>query len=262
VLTAPHTSEIWLILTNTQWVTALLLVSACAAPAPESRFGRLGWITLVAVAGLTGPFALVLFPCVLMRLVLRRDRWSAALSVTFMACLVATGWMLLAHGRMEAVEPAPERLLSLAWNVRDRLPVAVAGLTVLGALAWSARLGWQRRDLPLLVCATSGLLVIVATIFGSPPQVLGALPFAGGRYVFLPWVLSAWTLVLQADRGLRFAWIGVVAAAIVAATYLVLPPLPRYDWPADAACLASRPFCHVEVNPKWAGGLPGRGEVP
>lgn len=215
---------------------------------------------LVAVAGLTGPFGLVLCPCALMRLVLHRDRWSAALTVTFTACLVTTGWVLLAATRMDAVDPVPERLLALVWNVRDRVPVAVAGLTVLGVLAYAAVRGWRRRDLPMLVCATSGLLVIAATVFGSSPQVLGALPFAGGRYVFLPWVLTGWTLLLLADRGLRLAWVAVAAAALVSAWYFVLPPLPRYDWHADAACLASKPFCHVEVNPAWAGGLPGRGE--
>lgn len=262
ILTTPYTSEIWLILTNTQWVTALVLVSACVAPAPRYLAGRAGWVTLVALAGLTGPFSLVLLPCVAIRLALHRDRWSATLIATFLACLVATAGVLLTDARMRAVEPIPERVVALVVNARARMPVTIAGLAVLGLLAWSAWRGWHRRDLPVLICATSGLLVMAATIFGSPPQVLGALPFAGGRYVFLPWVLTLWTLLLLADRGVRIAWMAVGAAALVSAWHFVLPPLPRYDWQAAAACLESTSFCHVEVNPKWAGGLPGRGDAP
>jgi hypothetical protein len=138
------------------------------------------------------------------------------------------------------------------------MATAAAGVVLVFALFRGSR----GRDVPLAVCAAAGLSALGAVVFGTPLAVLGSLPTMGGRYVFLPWVLMMWVLVLLLDRGHRAAVVPLMVAAALAVHGFVLAPRTRYDWMGDAACLESRAACHVVVNPGWGGGLPGRGAKP
>lgn len=259
VLAAPFTGELWYILTNTQWVLALLLILACMTRAPATRNGQMAWLLAILAAGLTGPFSLVLWPCALLRLMWRRDRWSAVLAATLGICVAATLVPYLAHSRSGEVASLLQRAVAIAGLVQSRPVVSSAAGAGAALLGWGFVHGCRARDLPLAVCAAAGLLTLGATAFGTPLAVLAIVPTMGGRYVFLPWVLSSWTMLLLVDRGVRLAWVPVAAMALVAAVHFSLPPLVRYPWPADAACLEARASCHLEVNPSWQMGLPGRG---
>ena len=76
VLLVPFSGELWLTLTNVQWFGALLLVALLAAPSPTTTLGAVAWSLGGIFMGLSGPFALLLWPCALARAWWYRDRWS------------------------------------------------------------------------------------------------------------------------------------------------------------------------------------------
>ncbi len=256
VLLVPFSGELWLTLTNTQWFGALLLIVLLAAPAPPTRLAA--WCCTVGgvVMALTGPFALLLWPCAALRAWWHRDRWSLWLLAVFTACAAATAMALVTHPRGGELISLPHRLDLLLAAARHR-PLALLGATS-GTLflALGLTYGGRHRLWALTACSMAGLLVIAATAATVPLEHLGT------RYLFLPWAAGTWTAVMLAERGHRLAWCALAGALAVALANFPLPPLQPYPWARDAECLERQAVCDVVVNPAWRVGLPGRGGPP
>ena len=262
VLTAPFTGEIWYVLTNVQWVLALVLVLAAAAPTPVTARARVAWMTAVVLAGLTGPFALIFLPCALARCYVVPDRWSIKLLGAFLVCNAVALYTLAEHGRVAASDPVVSRALVLVERLHTRPGLAIGAVVGSIAFVFAAVKGLQRKDVSLAVMGAAGLAATTSVAFGTPLIVLGAIPWLGGRYVFIPWILACWTCILLIERGWRLAAVPLIGAGAIGCWYYSFPPLKHYDWRADAACLERRRQCDVTVNPEWFGGLPGRGTQP
>ncbi len=256
VLLVPFSGELWLTLTNTQWFGALLLIVLLAAPAPTTPLPRLLWGTGAVVMGLTGPFALLLWPGAALRAWWHRDRWSAALLALFTVCAAATAVALTTHPRGDGLSALPERLLHLARAAPGRPLAALAAASGGLLLAAGFGIGWRARHWALTACSLAGLLVIAGTLATVP---LGHLTT---RYVFIPWVAGTWTAVLLAERGFRLGYLALAGAAALALANFPLPPLQSYPWARDAECLERQAVCDVVLNPNWRVGLPGRGGQP
>jgi hypothetical protein len=260
MLATPFSGEIWFVLTNAQWVLALFLVVMCLARTPSTALGKglcLGW---AAIASVTGPFALLLLPSAAVRLAWHRDRYAAGVMGVFALGAAATLLSLAGHERAGTIEPMTIRATDILTNLGFRPALTAFGATAALLLSVACWHGWRTRDFALACCGVTGLFALGATVFGTPVSVLAAMPNDGGRYLFLPWVLSLWAAVLLVDRGVRAAWVAVVPAAAVAVLMFRLAPLPIQDWPRDAACLETHRHCEVVVNPSWRMGLPGRGQ--
>jgi hypothetical protein len=76
----PDARELHVFCTNSPWHLALVEALLGFAAAPRSVFGRFFDIILFALASVSGPFALVLMPLLLVFWWIRRQRWSLILS--------------------------------------------------------------------------------------------------------------------------------------------------------------------------------------
>ena len=77
----PHDGEVFFSITNSQWVLGLALALYIGLPEPDP-----GWVEVgaLAIACVTGPFAVMLLPILLLQAALRRDfhsRWKTYLVV-------------------------------------------------------------------------------------------------------------------------------------------------------------------------------------
>jgi hypothetical protein len=190
-----------------------------------------------------------------------RDRWSALLVSTLVLCSTVAAVTLAQHGRVAEFEPVATRTVMLLERLYTR--PFLSSVAVVGCLtmALAAVRGFRDKDVPLTITGVAGLATVASVAFGTPLILLSMLPWLGGRYVFLPWVLAMWTLILLLDRGWRAAIVPLAGAALIAARHFAFAPLERYDWAADAECLEVQVKCDVTVNPEWRGGLPGRGPL-
>jgi hypothetical protein len=109
-------------LTNSQWHLAILaILVVLAAPAQ-----RLGWrafdVLVLLLCGLTGPFALLLFPFALARawLVPSARRWYAGLSGLLLITVLIQGWAAL-HGHRDVFPPLGATLRNAILMVADRV---------------------------------------------------------------------------------------------------------------------------------------------
>jgi hypothetical protein len=113
--------------------------------------------------------------------------------------------------------------------------------------------GLKSRQWALTVCSMAALLVIAGTLATVPMAQLNT------RYVFIPWAVGTWTMIMLAERGYRIAWLAVAVALAISLANVRLRPLHPYPWARDAECLERQAVCDVIVNPSWRVGLPGRG---
>lgn len=256
LLTVPFVDEVWFVLTNTQWIGAAALIAIIGAPPPASRASGIAVMTLLVLVALTGPFALILLPCALLCAWRSQDRRDgmllAVLAVAALLCILT----LAASAR---TSPELSMAARLATSAFGRPKLFLAACLAATTLAWGAWVGYRRDDRLLLACGTSGLLLLGAVAVAGPIAMVGGLPHVGGRYAFVPWVATVWTLILLAARGGRLPRIGLAATAALCALNLSLQPLARHDWPAVARCLEQHAACPATVNPGWELLLPGRG---
>ncbi len=91
----PSTREIHVVLTNAQWHMALVAALLAFAASPRTWRGRLAMEFSLLIAGLTGPYCIILAPMVLFYWWLRRQSWTLVIFAltSLAACLQI--WMLL-----------------------------------------------------------------------------------------------------------------------------------------------------------------------
>ena len=255
VLLTPASGEIWATLTNVQWLGASALVALLASPTPQSRRGRVALGTFAAVLGLTGPFAILLWPCAALRAWWRRDRFSVLLLAVLTAAAAMTTPAVVAHPRGDGLLGISSRLPKIWEEVSERPLITVAAAAAFAGMVWAVWLGHQRRDWPVVACGAACVCLTAASVAMVPPEQLSA------RYLFVPWHTGVWTAILLATRGIRLAWVPIAAAIIVAIVRFPAAPRVRLDWPRDAQCLETHVTCTITINPSWKLGLPGRGTL-
>lgn len=98
-LAIPNSFEVDANLTNAQWHLALLALLVLVARPPRGISGRAADVGVVALSGLSGPFALLLFPVGCIFLFVRRRLWTAVLLGVVGATTVAQLSMLFTSSR-------------------------------------------------------------------------------------------------------------------------------------------------------------------
>jgi hypothetical protein len=256
-LAIPDAAEVHVVLTDAMWHFALLQALLAFSTPPLTWRGRLVDNVVFAIGCISGPFCILLLPCVLLYWWLRRQRWT----------LVAIVWMALG---------SVIQVLNILHTVRaPGAPLGVTPVRLLRILAGSifldSLIGSGGPSLPiafLLVAAIVGLAVMAWACFGAPlalrlyvlfaALVLMAslhdpllLPSAtprwevlahapGIRYWFLPSLMFLWSAAWCALRGrtqlVRYVgWGAVILVLIGVVRKWEYSPWPQGHFSADAA---------------------------
>ena len=264
-LAVPNSYELNVNLTNAQWHLALAAALAALAPA-LSKAGKAADTALLAVSGLTGPFALALAIPAWISALWYRGRWRifvAAWVSLFAAVQLAS---LLTQQRVAGAGPvklgaSPARAVHIlagqvvagllvgqagyGWLLHQAWwPTAAYGVVGLAVLAGAYCMAKAPVELRLFVlfagCILGGALLSPAGA-GLPAWVRLAEAGYGPRYWLIPMLALAACLTWMAGR--ERVWFARIFAAAAIATMIgtgmrldwQYPPMPNLHFPRYAA---------------------------
>ena len=277
----PDAREVHIVCTNSIWHLALIAVLLAFAAAPRSLFGRLFDIILFALAGASGPFALVLLPLLLVFWWIRRQRWSLILFPILAAGSVV---QLALLGHYQKV-----RHLRFLGATMARFVRIVGGNIFWAALRGSRAYGYEHSLVPCLIAFLIGVAVIaycsrkaslevrlfflfclgilVASLC-SPLLAPTSLPLWEAilrtpsiRYWYFPSLMFLWSLLWCAcyARSRIFRVTGVLLSLILLQGIVrdwCIPPLenlhfPEYAAQFDAATPGTTMNIPLNPPPEW-----------
>jgi hypothetical protein len=251
----PNAPEIHVVLTNAVWHLALLQALLAFSLPPLSWRGRVSDILLFGIAGLTGPFCILLLPTVIAYWWVRRQRWTlVVLALMFAGALIqALNILQTVRSPGAPLGPTPLRLLRIiAGSVfidsmvgtggpNLRIPfLAVAAIGGLLILVW----GWRSAPLGVRLYTVFAIIVLMAVLRdplllpSNTPRWEMLANAMGIRYWFLPSLMFLWCAVWCASAGksrlVRFAGLVVLLLMMVGVVRKwIYPPWPNSQFSAE-----------------------------
>ena len=280
VLLAVQTPEIFLNVTNAQWVGALLLLQQSLVARPTNARERMSDLALLLLLGLTGPFIIPLLPLFAWRW--WRDRHGDNLAVLLLAAACAAVQGACIHHaaitfehQQAPLDPAAAVIaLSrrlVVWPIlgpvaaRD-LPAVVQaalGIATTAFLAWRALRSAEHRETRRILLAGGALLLAAGFVRMRPDTWAGDDLAFSDRYFFPPRAILFWLLALELAAVSRAAAL-TVRLALLGAVFVHLPvfrfPAPaNYRWAEHCEPIRRGKPADIPILPEgWTLHYPGR----
>jgi hypothetical protein len=277
----PHTGEIFIHLTNLQWILAaailLLLLSNDAETRPQIACD----IFILTACGLTGPFLIILLPLFFIRLYFRRSRYSLLLTAAALFPSLIQTWFMVNNYTTDA-SAGSFKPLTLATIICGRLFTALfsahliryfhtsyiwIGTGIIGTVATlllGFRKGPYRTTRIMLSCAIFLLAIPVAVKFARHHLILSFM-LNGDRYFFMPHLLLLWLLLLSAYENrskARYAFSALLAASIIISfPSMKSPPAKDLQWKDHVDAIRNHEPFDIPINPDGCRiSYPGRNQ--
>ncbi len=223
-------------LINADWHLAIISFLLLYADAPKGRFGWVRDLAVVAIGGLTGPFAVLIWPLAAWRWWRDRSSWRLTILVAETVFGIIQGLtILLTISSNKAIGAH----LGATWNLLARI---IAGQVVVGSLVgmngyahiYNSYL-WIHTPLPDVVTLIAGVLLVWAFIKG-PDILKGLILFAAItmaaslRDPLLSTTEPQWLIMLMPGAGTYYymfpmlAWIGALMWYVSQSMPILLPP--------------------------------------
>jgi hypothetical protein len=276
-LAIPDAPEIHIVLTNAMWHLAVLEALLAFSVPPLSWRGRVSDSLLFAIGAISGPFCLLLLPCIAAWWWIRRQRWTlAVMGITFLGAAIQVLTILhSARARQAPLGVTPLRLLRIMagsifidsmtgtggpyLRVSLLIVAAIGGLTM---MVW----GWRSAPLAGRLYISFALLVLIACLRdplllpGTTPRWEVLANATGIRYWFLPSLMFLWSAAWCASGGenrlVRLAGMAVLLLTLVGVyREWIYPSWPANHWSADVARFRSlKPGEHMIFQVYDPGG--------
>lgn len=253
IVLVPHPNgEVFITITNLQWLLSLLLIMLLLKEPPDARYSdvtlqRAGDYLLLVVCGFTGPFLVFLSPLFVYRWCRQRNVANTSMLLLVLgivgvqlAAIINTHlhtpatviqWQLFLQvlgyklfGALFLGEQLPQ-YLSAYWLVLAYL------LLLMGLIALA-----PRQDSFVPTCLSLQLLIVCATLFKFKYNPEALLPVdQGARYFYIPYVLMLWSIIVlldQEQRWRRLVLQGLLSLALLSSltSEFRAKPLVDYAW--------------------------------
>jgi hypothetical protein len=278
-LAIPDAPEIHIVLTNAMWHLAVLQALLAFSLPPLSWRGRVSDVLLFAIGAISGPFCLLLLPCIAAWWWVRRERWTlSVMGITLLGS--ATQVLTILHSARARQAPlgvTPLRLLRIMagsifvdsmtgtggpyLRISLLIVAAIGGLTI---MVW----GWRSAPLAGRLYIFFAILVLIACLRdplllpGTTPRWEVLANATGIRYWFLPSLMFLWSAAWCASGGesrlVRFAGLAILLLTLVGVyREWSYPSWPASHWRADVARFQSlKPGEHMIFQVYDPGGRP------
>ncbi len=277
IVLVPHFGgEVFLNITNVQWVLALLLVITLLKDEPGPQYGDVRVqasldFGAVVFCGLTGPFVVFLLPFFVVRFHKKRTPYNAGITLAALAA-ASVQIFFMATGQVTEEERTPDNLFVLASVIGRKffgnlflgnsLPYDLNPFMLTAAFAfllffiaylafWSETA--RRFQVAVFLGFMSAVLLATLVKFRSNPLTL-VPPDNGVRYSYLVYVMMAWSLI--ALMGRKGAWKGYFIKALLAAVLassLVSgfrsEPFEDHYWAGWSRLIGEEPRVQIPINP-------------
>jgi hypothetical protein len=278
-LLLPHSGEVFLSLTNMQWFLAFAWLGALLKSPAETPRALIAESVLLGLAGLTGPFAVLLTPAFFWRAWRKRGAGTLVPALVVAATAAVQIGFLLRDPPLGAVAPPGSVILQpILHALGDRLvvqfffagawrpgalPLAFLVLATAGTVGFAVFFARSRRG----ACAALGVIALLVTglalwRFRSLLPLFDSLE-NGDRYFFLARGCLAWIFILAAWETRRHARIWLVVPALAVGATLAFNfqfrPWPNLDWPAQCEFIRRGLPARIPINGiSWTYDYPGR----
>lgn len=274
VICIPAQRDVMGLLISIQWYGGVWLALVSMATIPKTTLGRWAERALVAIAAITGPFAIVLAPAYWWRLYREPSRhygWLAAI-VTAGAILQAV--VLISSDRITAADARSLEAVIVTFLLHSTLiPIlgerlttsladshvplellAAGGATLTISIVWVVLRSLSPRVLPFAFAAIAiaGSGIVIHGGSGLWP------PGAYERYFLLCAVLVAAAVLSGVARGNLLAYALLPIVLIGVAADFRLDPYPQLGWETTHSCIGQPEPCIIPVWPpgydiRWPG---------
>ncbi len=278
-LAIPDAPEIHIVLTNAMWHLAVLQALLAFSLPPLSWRGRVSDVLIFAIGAISGPFCLLLLPCIAAWWWIRRERWTlAVMGITLLGAAMQVLTILhSARARQAPLGVTPLRLLRIMagsifidsmtgtggpyLRISLLIVAALGGLTI---MVW----GWRSAPLAGRLYISFALLVLLACLRdplllpGTTPRWEVLANATGIRYWFLPSLMFLWSAAWCASGGesrlVRFAGLAVLLLTLVGVyREWRYPAWPASHWSADVVRFQTlKPGDHMIFQVYDPGGRP------
>jgi hypothetical protein len=281
VVLVPHaTNEVFLNVTNLQWILCLLLILTLLKEIPHERYGNVYAqaafdFLVVILCGLTGPFIVFLTPLFAWKWWTNKCPYTSGILITALATATIQVSLILGYSVHTQGGLCTDfnvysslighRLFGGLFLGKD-LPYAVNPLVlgllficVLIMILWFAAAPPRRHAGPgafgsVMTLLAVALVILSATVGLFKSQLHFLVPPDNGiRYFYIPYVMLAWSLILCMDQRERWknVLIGVLLALILASSLTSgfhSKPLADYSWKSYSASIGKEDVT-IPINP-------------
>jgi hypothetical protein len=282
VLVPQSLNEVFLNITNLQWILCILLILTLLKDAPNKKYGNytlqvISDFIIIIFAGLTGPLLIFMFPFFAWKLVHIKKTYGYTLLMTAF-CIVLIQLCYLVPST-EIVQEGSMFNLDIYISIFGRklfgglffgrsLVKSNPILITISALAFFAILLYlsykkSPKNMQILKIVFM-ILSISAAILGSVIARYNFSPFvmtisSGCRYFYVPHVMVAWSLILCINQH------GIWKNVFVISSLLLIPyssisigiqtRMIDYNWKYHSNLIGTKAVVNIPINPGWCINL-------
>jgi hypothetical protein len=270
VLIPHYGNEVFLTITNIQWISCLLLVLVILKCKPDRQYGHVAMqqaadIFAIIIIGLTGPFLVVLLPLFLWKWKRESSKYN---------CLIAAIALLISAIQLTIIFSHSSNSGLSTLDLDIKALSAFLGFKVFGGLYLGSLASFLNRHLLTVLYIIS----IFAIIKANPPQSnliyyclyahfaflavsllrdggpTALLPKANGlRYLYIPYVMIAWCLIIElegANKRIKIAAITLLAMILFSSiTSKFQTSYIDYNWHYYSQKIGKEELS-IPINPK------------
>ncbi len=280
IVLVPHSlNEVFLNITNIQWILCLLLVLTLLKDPPDINYGNhtlqvLSDFSIIIIAGLTGPFLIFMFPFFAWKFYKMKKTHGHILLVTAF-CIVLIQLIQIVPNTRSIQENS-------IFNLE--LYLSIIGRQLFGGLFLGRALKYSNGILTG-ICALAyfgfllylsykkspedkRLLNIVIMVLSISAAILGAVIInhnfsplimeisSGCRYFYVPYVMIAWSLIFCINQ--RGIWknIFVISSLLLilysSVTVGIRTKMTDYNWKYHSSLIGTKDIINIPINPTWS----------
>lgn len=271
VVLVPHwTNEVFLNITNVQWMLALVLILFWFRDPPHRKYGHLARqylfdFSIITLCGLTGPFVILFAPVYLWIWFKHKNRYWSVVTLLVVLC-AGLQVITLYRAPLQAVtfsfnlkafsELIGQKLfgaLFLGYRLAVKIDPYLLSVLFLGLVLLFFLYACKHKNHFALLSLGAGMIVLLMAYikFGDP---MTLVPYTHGvRYFYIPYVTIAWAMIalLGSDhRPIHYlAAIGLICILISSiGSGFRHNPYTDYHW-ASYAKLIGQKDIEIPINP-------------
>jgi hypothetical protein len=269
-------NEVFLNVTNLQWILCILLLLALLKDAPNKKYGNytlqvISDFIITIFAGLTGPFLIIIFPFLAWKLFHIKKIYGYTLLVTAFCILLI---------QLSFIVPSTEILREGSIFNLD-IYISIFGRKLFSGLFFGRSM-MKSNALLISTCALAFYSILLYLSYLKSPKdkrilkivfmflsisvvILAALiarynfsPFVttiSGRYYYIPHVMVAWSLIFCLNQQ------GIWKNIFVISLLLLIPcssisigirtKMIDYNWKYNSSLIGIKDSVSLPINPNW-----------
>jgi len=259
-------NEIFMNVTNIQWFTGILIIVILIKREPSSQFGNipLQWasdIMQLLLAGLTGPFIVILLPLYAIRLYIQRNIHSLVVGVVAgITSIIQLGFLLATSNEASNYGISVNYILKFfefkvayqyffGWlNYSDKCAYFYL-IAYISLITYILKLIYSSKNRNSLIFISCHFLFIGATLIRMKGDPVIFNIIGGNRYLYIPYVMLSWVLISEINKSNRiFIYLLLLLILSSSVSSEFTTKYIDYNWKAHAEKIGKENV-EIPINP-------------